>query len=72
MLIIRILCSAALLYWGLHQRRNPRKVLEKRFPMTEIPEQTVETTRWVGLILAVAGGISLLYNALYPLTHLHH
>ena len=53
--------AVALILWGIYQAKNPEKALEKRFPMMEIPLRTIDLTRRVGVGLAVAGGIWLIY-----------
>jgi len=65
--LLWIVISLGLMLWGIYQSKNPEKALEKRFPMIDIPARTIELTRIVGIILAVVGGIWLIWLLVWPL-----
>ncbi len=68
--MIRLIAAALLLIWGIRQAKDPRKVLKRKYPVVEIPEEAFRTARNVGVIMAVAGGLFLAWQLLGFLFHL--
>ncbi len=65
--MIQLIAATLLLIWGIRQARDPEKVLRRKYPMVDIPEEAFRTARWVGIVMAVAGGILLVWNLVYHL-----
>ncbi len=61
--MIYLICGAAVALFGVCYAAMPQRFLKRKYPYEdEIPAIAIRTARIVGVVLAVLGAASIIYN----------